>query len=598
VRWWHSPTPPDSHGEFGEAPSYTQVKPAIENWLETSPEVDQIAAALIGSGAYGVLPTELVQFARKQLSKDIEKALANPELTGVGVAERLAEGAILPMYGMPSRTRLLYHGINFRTREFKTIDRDLDLAITEFAPGAQKTKDKRIYTSVGFTSPLIFLHNQIRTTATDPLRWRRWLAKCAACYYARTHETEPTDQLCPNCGTAKASDPADGFQVVPIVVPMGFRTDFRWGDDAKEDADIVFGGSTSVAESDSGPLVHRAGTNSSLAVSASGRVLRLNDRRGQLFEGCNADASFLTGPSSLPNQWIDKRFQQPDGEIPVHPNGQFERIALAAPKTTDVLRVTAHAVPEGIVLDQLRKGVNRLQGAAIRAAYYSAAFILRSTAADYLDIDPEELEISTIRRIESRPGILVGEVVIADHLPNGAGFADQIHKEWEKLLALILNAKPGDGSFAGALISEQHTKRCDSSCPDCLRQYRNMSYHGLLDWRLGLSLIRILQDPGYSCGLDGDFNRPDLENWNDVARELRDSFSVTFGCSPRAFGPLPGFEIARRSVIISHPLWSLDAPKGLLAQAIASVPSGASLQFIDTFNTQRRMSWAYLSLAN
>jgi len=365
VRWWHSPTPPDSHGEFGEVPSYAQVKPAIEKWLETSPEVDQAVAALIGPGAHGIMPSDLVQFARRQLPKDIESALTNPELTGVGVAERLAEGAILPMYGMPSRTRLLYHGMNFRAREFKTIDRDLDLAITEFAPGAQKTKDKRVYTSVGFTSPLIFLHNQIRTTATDPLGWRRWLAKCGACYYARTHETEPADQLCPNCGTPKAADLGDGFQVVPIAVPMGFRTDFRWGDDAKEDADIIFGGSTSVAESDSGPLTPRPGTNSSLAISDSGRVLRVNDRRGQLFEGCSGEASFLTGPSSLRDQWIDKRFQQPDGEIPVRPNGQFERIALAAPKTTDVLRVTTHSIPEGIVLDQIRRSANRLQGAAI-----------------------------------------------------------------------------------------------------------------------------------------------------------------------------------------------------------------------------------------
>ena len=597
VRWWHSPIPPDSHGEFGETPSYAQVKPAIEKWLETSPEVDQVVAALIGSGAHGIMPTDLDQFARKQLPKDIENALTNPELTGVGVAERLAEGAILPMYGMPSRTRLLYHGINFRAREFKTIDRDLDLAISEFAPGAQKTKDKRVYTSVGFTSPLIFLHNQLRTTSPDPLSWRRWLAKCAACYYARTHETEPADQLCPNCGTAKAADPPDGFQVIPIAVPMGFRTDFRWGDDAKEDSDIIFGGSTSVAESDFGRLTYRPGTNSSLAVSASGRVLRLNDRRGQLFEGCNGEASFLTGPSSLPEQWIDKRFQKPDGEIPVRSNGQLERLALAAPKTTDVLRVSVHSTPEGVVLDQLRKGANRLQGAAIRAAYYSAAFILRSTAADYLDIDPEELEISTIRRIESSPGIFAGEIVIADHLPNGAGFADQIHKDWEKLLALILNAKPGDGSFAGALISKQHTERCDSSCPDCLRQYRNMSYHGLLDWRLGLSLIRTLSDSTYACGLDGDFSQPDLKNWNEIARQLRDSFSVTFACSPRDFGPLPGFELAKRVVIITHPLWNSEIPKGLLAQAMASVSPDVSLLCIDTFNTQRRMSWAYLSLA-
>jgi hypothetical protein len=113
-----------------------------------------------------------------------------------------------------------------------------------------------------------------------------------------------------------------------------------------------------------------------------------------------------------------------------------------------------------------------------------------------------------------------------------------------------------------------------------------------------LSLIRVLGDSKYSCGLEGDFNQPDLKNWNDTARQLRDSFSVIFGCSPRDFGVLPGFEIAKRSVIVTHPLWDSEAPKGLLAQAIASVSANTPLQFIDTFNTQRRMSWAYLSLAN
>jgi hypothetical protein len=327
-------------------------------------------------------------------------------------------------------------------------------------------------------------------------------------------------------------------------------------------------------------------------------VLRVNDRRGKLFEGATGDASFLTGLSSLPHQWIDRRFQQPDGAIPFRPDGQPERIALAAPKTTDVLRIAAQSIPDGIVLDQLRKGANRLQGAAIRAAYYSAAFILRSTAADFLDIDPEELEISTIRRIESSQGTFTGEIVIADHLPNGAGFAEQLHKDWKDLLALVLNAKPGDGSFAGSLISDQHANRCDSSCPDCLRQYRNMSYHGLLDWRLGSSLIRMLSISTYSCGLDGDFIGSDLKNWNDLARQLRDSFCVTFGCVPRDFGVLPGFEIAKRVVIITHPLWDADSSKGILANAVASLSPDTSLQFIDTFNTQRRMSWAYLSLAN
>jgi len=98
-------------------------------------------------------PADLEQTTRRDLPPRIDACLANQEITGDGVAERLAEGAILPMYGMPSRIRYLFHGI--RRGQPLQIERDLDLAVTEFAPGSQKTKDKRIYTSIGFTAPYI-----------------------------------------------------------------------------------------------------------------------------------------------------------------------------------------------------------------------------------------------------------------------------------------------------------------------------------------------------------------------------------------------------------------------------------------------------------
>src|SRR5205807_7798002 len=162
-----------------------------------------------------------------------------------------------------------------------------------------------------------------------------------------------------------------------------------------------------------------------------------------------------------------------------------------------------------------------------------------------LDIDPEELDISNVRQITLDTGEKAGEIVINDHIANGAGFTAWISAHWNQLLLSTVSAPPPPDSFPGALISPSHRASCDSSCYDCLRQYRNMSYHGLLDWRLGLSLIRILNDSTYSCGLDGDFSRPDLKNWNEAARQLRDSFSVTFACSPRDFGPLSGFELAK-----------------------------------------------------
>lgn len=587
IRWWDSPVPPDSHGEFGTVTGFPAFRDSIENWLKTSEDVTSIVAGLVGKGIGPIQPGDLVGFVRKELLTKVDSAMVNTELTGDGVAERLAEGAILPMFGMPSRTRVLYHFI--RSREFLTIDRDLELAVTEFAPGSQKTKDKRVYTSVGFTAPLRFVHNKITPSTKDPLSWRRWMARCPTCYYTKTFPTDPELQECPECGTGTGGDIA--FRTFPIAVPLGFRTDLTRGEDAKDEAENLITGAGSVAESDPSPTVPQPGTNSSTALSTSGRVLRVNDQRGRLFAGARGDASFVSGNSYIQDQWIDVRFQAPTGEVPFKPSGAVETLAIVAPKTTDVLRIRPSVIVPGITLDPVA------QGSAVKAAYYSAAFIIRSVAAQLLDIDPEELDISNVRRIQTADGRFLGEIVISDHLANGAGFAAQIQKQWLDLLKSMVYQDPDQDTFAGSLISDAHASNCDSSCYDCLRQYRNMSYHGLLDWRLGLSLLRILSSSLFISGLDGAFNTPDLQKWPTYASSLRDSFCSTFNGAPEQFGSLPGFSVGKRKVVVVHPLWDVTQPQGLLAQAASTVSADTKLQYVNTFNLQRRMSWTYQRLA-
>lgn len=200
IRWWHSPIPPDSHGEFGLLTEWQARTDAVRQWLEHSTEVDSVAAALTAGGNEGINAADLVHYARTHLLTAIDQCATNPELAGDGLAERLAEGAILPMFGMPSRVRLLYHGL--RHKEPFTIDRDLDLAITEFSPGAQRTKDKRIYTALGFTAPLVYQANRFHPAAQDPLSWRRWMARCEQSHFTRTFDTEPQDQHCPAIAAA------------------------------------------------------------------------------------------------------------------------------------------------------------------------------------------------------------------------------------------------------------------------------------------------------------------------------------------------------------------------------------------------------------
>jgi hypothetical protein len=406
VRWWHSPIPPDSHGEFGLEAEWQARRENVRAWLEGSPDVETVAGALTAGGNEGIAPSALVSYARQKLLVAIDQAAGSQELAGDGLAERLAEGAVLPMFGMPSRVRLLYHGI--RRDNCFTIDRDLDLAITEFAPGSQRTKDKRIYTAIGFTAPLLYQANRFVPASLDPLSWRRWMARCEQCHYTRTFEQEPPDQHCPQCGCGMGDEPP--FRVFRIAVPLGFRTTYGSGEDAKEEGEVLITGAGSVAESDASPCALVPETNSEVALSTSGRVFRINNRRGELFRGALGTCSLRNLLNnrvrySMESQWIDERFQalQVQNDVVVfQPSGPPESFGIAAPKTTDVLRVRPAQVPPGLCFDPLAKR------GAVKAAFYSAAFILRAVAADLLDIDPEELDISNVRQVTLGSGVKAG----------------------------------------------------------------------------------------------------------------------------------------------------------------------------------------------
>lgn len=594
VRWWDSPVPPDSHGEFGTYSAWLQdpqIRLNVGRWLQSAADVRQIATALLQG--VNLASTDLEQATRNDLLARIDACLSNQEITGEGIAERLAEGAILPMYGMPSRSRNLFHGIRRGTP--LEIERDLDLAITEFAPGSQKTKDKRIYTSIGFTAPYLpGAGNRLRPATDNPTPWRRWMTRCERCHDTHTYDQPPNQDFCVVCGATGTVTP--GFRSFQIAVPLGFRTNLGRGEDAKEDSEFLVSGSGVVAQSDNSLPNFIPNTNTSLAIPPVGRVFRLNTRRGRLFSGAVGTASLSNGLHRFPHQWIDDRYQLP-GDVGVQftANGPLEQFALVSPKTTDILRIRATAVPAGLCLDPLLPFPS-IQGSAIKAAYFSAAFILRSIAADRLDIDPEEIDISNLRAVPGSNGFL-GELVISDHLANGAGFTRWVSENWQGLLADATDIQPRPGSVLYNLIRDEHRTRCDSSCYDCLRQYRNMNYHGLLDWRLGLALIRILSSPTEICGLTGNFSNPELQGWLDFARVLRNTFCSSFQCVPRDFDRLPGCVIGQKQVIFIHPLWNAAQPAELLASGFADADQGADIRVLDTFNVLRRPSRAYQALA-
>jgi hypothetical protein len=442
VTWWDSPVPPDSHGEFGVALSWTGVlREQIKGWLEndgTVPFLKELSNAL-ALGTDETLRNSLITYVQDELVHSIDEAVSNPEISAVGLAERLAEAAILPMFGMPSRTRNLFHGQAIRgglsnRGEDTTVDRDIELAISEFAPGSQKTKDKAVHTSIGFTRPLVFRGGKwepVEAGSALPIRY--WMSRCEDCGETKSSRTQLPMERCPNCGAPSGTN---GFyRAFQIALPLAFRTDLSPGEDARED-DFVFQGSPSlIGESGSDQFLNNNQLNSEILLSENGRIWKVNDNSGNYFVGGDVSTNHFSVTDPRPgqrmtvplnDQWIDSRFVS---EVSAQKPLVLETIALGAVKSTELFAVRPSLFPSGLSLDPWRWK----WGAGIKGGVFSAAFLLQRHAAEVLDIDPEEIDVCAVRKTVVG-GIARPEIVFSDHLANGSGFVRWMHRNFESLL--------------------------------------------------------------------------------------------------------------------------------------------------------------------
>ena len=199
----------------------------------------------------------------------------------------------------------------------------------------------------------------------------------------------------------------------------------------------------------------------------------------------------------------------------------------------------------------------------------------------------------------------LGEVCLADEKINGSGFVADFCLNFLDYRDRILN---GMDLYFKQMLSDEHIKECDSSCYKCLKSYKNMPYHGLLDWRLGIALFRVMCDNNYKAGADGKFNTPELKGWSELAETLLKSLNEGFySTNPyqiaKTNNGIPYMydtEGKRKPVFASHPLWEGVAETQILADAVfeASLICNAkwdssNVITIDTFNLLRRISNCY-----
>ena len=141
-----------------------------------------------------------------------------------------------------------------------------------------------------------------------------------------------------------------------------------------------------------------------------------------------------------------------------------------------------------------------------------------------------------------------------------------------------------------------------------------MREHMLMDWRLGMSILRLMADEqecllsdrvgtlAEDCqNLGKDHEMSDLlTGMNEVQNKLKMSGGESI--VKRTFGDLPGVidEKTGRAYIIVHPLWRLPQDAGgqtapvvrkAMTEAVQSGHQSTQIGYVDTFNGHRRPGW-------
>jgi len=151
---------------------------------------------------------------------------------------------------------------------------------------------------------------------------------------------------------------------------------------------------------------------------------------------------------------------------------------------------------------------------------------------------------------------------LSDAAPNGSGFVSYLFQNFNKILDQILNEQH---PFIKALIS--HRENCATSCQKCLNSYNNSGFHHVLDWRLGLGVLRLLKDPKYTFGFEYDTEKyVENKDLQIIINKLAETKAGMSNKNTLKKGPIfdyiqreiGDFEAEYTNEFVVHPLWDLD----------------------------------------
>ncbi|RUU72036.1 DEAD/DEAH box helicase [Mesorhizobium sp. M2C.T.Ca.TU.009.01.2.1] len=544
------------HGEFGTAAAWNlppdnlpsgyapgDVASVVGQWIANNqPLVERICDALLAQtrllGASSNR-ADAVAWIMNSVVGEVTAAAQDPSLVQDGLSERLANKGILPMFGFPTRARLLYHRQPQSWPPRQTVDRDLELAVSMFAPGAETVKERTIHTAIGVAH--YTRQGPFAVPDSNPLGPPVMVGLCGNCQHVET--AVPNSPACTVCAAPAGTGDRD-YQAMDLRQPKGFVSFFT----KARDYDGVFDFVPRAARPKVGRPPFNIGMHRNFDIGAGqGRLHVINDNAGRLFHlsaepwarGAMVDVSAANAADEKHAASVGRR-----PGAPMAATAPVVSCALAAISETDMMLLGVRDYGPGRAADP--------RTPAGRAALYSLAFMLRRAAAVYLDIQDYELKAGIRSQEDPALGSVVGQVFLCDTLENGAGYATHLGQPAisERLLRMIV--QNSHGQFHDRLVDASHADACDTSCPDCLRSYSNLAYHNLLDWRLAIDMANLALDASSPISLSSPL-------WARVASLAASTLAAARpGSVLMSFAGLPGLRNGSDAIIVTHPLWLTD----------------------------------------
>jgi DEAD/DEAH box helicase domain-containing protein len=549
----------DTHGEFGLNSGFDVEN--LRDWLSKNDEELERIISYFTSSKVKELKA-LILSDINGLVKKVSEALNG--YSG-SIAARLAEKGILPMFGMPSIVRSFYHSYDTHSRilknqRLKSIERDIETALSEFSPGQIRTKDKAKYKIEGLTSSIMENQN-------------------IGLEHIRINGGQYDDDSLSKKITSPNNWPENVNNTYPIIEPKAFISNpdtfyNNKGISTNEEQE----NQSSYTQIHLIPLANNAAhqelenTNFAIRFNDTGEVLKLN-------AGPNGEG-FILGDKSLNNSIKTKTIG----------GRNATNIHLGYQKMTNLIGIKASSNfndnkliinpfednGQNSKIDILRVGV--------QAAWYSAGFILQSALASKLDIDPSEIELSPLQQFEEG-NIRVPELFLSDKLPNGSGHVNFLRANLESIICNVLNM---DSPFTKNLLENERS----------IKYYYNQPYHPLLYAPLGLSLLRALYDKTHYCGADG---KQDAAELSKIFEEMHRSAEILVDVIRKQGSEVelmihdnnvPYFLYCENYYVLKHPLWN-DENCEILLQNNFTTGNQPNVRYIDFYNVWIRPLWVY-----